>query len=347
MKIVTCASYHGTGSSAITDLISEYKGVKSLTNYEFRFIHDTDGISDLEYHLVQCHNRHNSGYALKRFEKLSSFFGGTFFDPRYEAFFNGQYLKITKEYINELLEFKIKGYRFYDIYEKGRFFYYLHRIISKLLKKMGFRDDLFINEYQYFSHPTESQFLSLTRKYLHRLFSVAANNAEILLMDQIVPSSNLNRCLRYFEDDIKVVVVDRDPRDVYLLNKYFWKETAVPTDPHLYCLWFKYSHEDGFAEFWDISRIKKVYFEDLIYRYNKSVKEIEEFVGLSNTLHSSQFKGLNPKKSIVNTRLWEKYGDKEEISILENELSSYLYDYDAIDMNEDIPGINVAKTSNF
>ena len=46
MKVITCASYYGCGSSAVTDLISEYEGVKSLTNYEFRFIHDIDGISD-------------------------------------------------------------------------------------------------------------------------------------------------------------------------------------------------------------------------------------------------------------------------------------------------------------
>lgn len=49
-KVISCSSYNGTGSSAITDLISEYNGVKSLTEYEFRFIQDTDGVMDLEYH---------------------------------------------------------------------------------------------------------------------------------------------------------------------------------------------------------------------------------------------------------------------------------------------------------
>ena len=41
-----------------------------MTNYEFRFVQDPDGISDLEYNLVENHNRHNSGHALKRFKKL-------------------------------------------------------------------------------------------------------------------------------------------------------------------------------------------------------------------------------------------------------------------------------------
>ena len=123
-KLISCASYYGSGSSAITDLIGEYQGVKSLTDYEFRFIHDIDGIMDLEYHLVQNPNRHNSGHALKRFLKLSKFNSGTWFDKRYERFFDGQYKKLTEEYIESLTDLKYPGYWFMDLYERGKFFYY-------------------------------------------------------------------------------------------------------------------------------------------------------------------------------------------------------------------------------
>ena len=82
MKVITCASYYGCGSSAVTDLISEYEGVKSLTNYEFRFIHDIDGISDSEHHLIDNPNRHNSGHALKRFKKLMKLKCRTFFQSK-------------------------------------------------------------------------------------------------------------------------------------------------------------------------------------------------------------------------------------------------------------------------
>ncbi|MBF1106621.1 MAG: hypothetical protein HXL52_06645, partial [Solobacterium sp.] len=56
MKIISCASYYGTGSSAITDFLSEFDNICSMTNYEFRFVQDPDGISDLEYNLVENHN---------------------------------------------------------------------------------------------------------------------------------------------------------------------------------------------------------------------------------------------------------------------------------------------------
>ena len=60
MKILTCAGYFSSGSSAVTDLFSEYEKVSAVGDYEFRFLHDIDGVSDLEFHLTECHNRHNS-----------------------------------------------------------------------------------------------------------------------------------------------------------------------------------------------------------------------------------------------------------------------------------------------
>lgn len=102
MKVISCASFRNTGSSAVTDLISEYDSVHSLTRYEFRFVHDTDGIMDLEYNLIENHNRDNSNHAVKRFLRLSRFNAGKWFNKRYEPFFNGQYMKLTEEYIAEL-----------------------------------------------------------------------------------------------------------------------------------------------------------------------------------------------------------------------------------------------------
>ena len=73
MRIISCASYYGSGSSAITDFVSEFDSVYSFTDEEFRFVQDPDGVSDLEYNLVENFNRHNSGHAIKRYKKRSFF----------------------------------------------------------------------------------------------------------------------------------------------------------------------------------------------------------------------------------------------------------------------------------
>ena len=67
MRVITCASYYGTGSSAVTDLFSEFDCIDSLGNYEYRFLQEPDGIADLEYNLIENRHRHNSSDAIKRY----------------------------------------------------------------------------------------------------------------------------------------------------------------------------------------------------------------------------------------------------------------------------------------
>ena len=110
MKIITCASYYGTGSSAVTDYLSEFSSIKNLGDYEFRFLHDIDGIADLEYHLVENHNRHNSGHALKRYKKLVDFYSGHKFIPKYEPFFGNRWKEISYKYIDSLTDFTYRGW---------------------------------------------------------------------------------------------------------------------------------------------------------------------------------------------------------------------------------------------
>ena len=88
MRFISCASYYGSGSSAITDFVSEFDTVYSFTDEEFRFVQDPDGVSDLEYNLVENFNRHNSGHAIKRYKKLVDFYCGNMFGKKYEKFFH-------------------------------------------------------------------------------------------------------------------------------------------------------------------------------------------------------------------------------------------------------------------
>ena len=99
-KIITCASYHGSGSSAISDLLKEFNNCHSCGDYEFRFIQDPYGISDLEFHLVENNHRLNSGYFLKKFKKKIDFLSGNRFFRRYEKYFNNKFKIYSYLYIN-------------------------------------------------------------------------------------------------------------------------------------------------------------------------------------------------------------------------------------------------------
>lgn len=333
LKFISCASYYGTGSSAITDFVSEFNNVYSFTKEEFRFVQDPDGISDLEYNLVENFNRHNSGHALKRFKKLVDFQCGNLFGKRYEKFFLGNWKKYSYEYIKNLTDFTYKGWWQYDLYDKGSFYYFKKRILNKLLHLTIWRNqperclNTMKNEITYCSHPTEEKFLKCTKQYLSSLFSSVCNGSNIVMVDQIVPPTNLKRYLRYF-DDIQVVIVDRDPRDVYVLQKFVWNVGIVPTDVETFCKWFKYTRSHRLTEKNDSSKVKLLQFEDLIYKYDETSKELADWLGLKSSNHTMPRKNFIPEKSINNTQTWKRYPCvMAEIAYIEQELKQYLYDF--------------------
>lgn len=332
MKIITCTGYYGTGSSAVTDYLSEFDNIYNLTNFEFRFVHDPDGISDLEYNLIENHNRQNSGHAIKRFKRLVDYYGNHLLVKRYEPFFNNQWKKISYEYIDKLTDFKYKGIWQYDFLDKGPLFEFITKLPDRILHRTIWKNqpDKFFNplpnEVTYCGRPTKENFLKYTKEYIDDLMNQAnVGKLPYLMVDQIVPPSNLPRYLKYFSD-IKVFIVDRDPRDLFLLSKYIWKDGIVPKEnTELFCKWFAYTHSHRQYDTLD-SRVLLIQFEDLIYKYDETTKKILDWLEIDNSHHKSPFTIFQPNKSIKNTKLWEQNsGWKKEADEIAFLLPEYLY----------------------
>lgn len=333
MRFISCASYYGTGSSAITDYVSEFKNVFSFTNEEFRFIQDPDGISDLEFNLVECFNRHNSGHSLKRYKRLVDFYNGNLFGKKYRTFFGDNWEKISYQYIDNLTDFTFPGWWQYDLYDKGEWFYFRKRILNKIMHLTLWRNkpertlNTMKNEITYASHPTEQKFLKCTREYIQNLFeSVIPPSYDTMMVDQLLPPMNLQRYLRYFNNNIQVVIVDRDPRDLFILDKYIWKDGVIPQEVETFCKWYRYTRNHRKTENLNTNQIKFVRFEDLVYKYDETMPTIRTWLKLKEEDHKMKKKLFNPKVSIKNTQTWTKYPEaEEEIEFIENNLSEYLY----------------------
>ena len=53
-KNISCVSYHATGSGAVDDFLREFDNINSAkSEVECRFLQDPDGVSDLEYNLIE------------------------------------------------------------------------------------------------------------------------------------------------------------------------------------------------------------------------------------------------------------------------------------------------------
>lgn len=333
MKIISCASYYGTGSSAITDYLSEFDNVYSMSNEEFSFLHDPEGVSDLEYNLVENHHRLNSGRALKRYKRLVDFRNGNCLLKRYRPHFHGQWRAISYQYIESLTDFQFRGWWCYDIYDHNAWFYFRKRLLNKLLHLTFWRNkperdvNSLPNEITYCSRPSEERFLACTRAYVDALMAAAnTQNKPIVCCDQLVPPSNLARYLRYV-NDLQVVIVERDPRDLYLLSKHRWNDSIIPThDAETFCKWFDYTRAHRKSERFDAARIMLIQFEDFVYHYDETAARLNAFLSLDETQHIHPKSAFNPAVSINNTRLWKEYPQEADaIRYIETHLAEYLY----------------------
>ena len=332
MRVITCASYYGTGSSAVTHLFSEFDGIDSLGQYEYRFLQEPDGISDLEYNLIDNSHRHNSSDAIKRYMRYLKMekkmgYGG------YDIF--GKDLDIlTEEYINGITELKTHTWWNKDRTDKGMAFWFVDRcyslakrILTGSLKTEKRFSLLTGREWSYFTSISEDQFLSLTREYVDKLLiSAAKKTPEYIMVDQMVPPTNVSRYTRYF-NDVKVIVVDRDPRDIYLLEKVRWQWGVIPVaTPEEFVTWFKITRKNKDKD--DASKVFRLKFEDLVYNYEETKDKLISFVGVPKERHTRPRSIFNPDISIKNTNMKMKISGYEmDIKYIEEHLSEYLFDF--------------------
>lgn len=332
MKLLTCASYYGTGSSAVTNLIDECDNVHDMGDYEFRFVQDPDGICDLEYNLVLNNHRHNSGYAIKRYEKNVKFLAGGKFVKKYNRFFGNKWKDLSKEYVDRLVAIRYKGIWHQELRDKGKFAYFIERTINKIAHALFCINtergiSLYKNNINYATFPGD-KFYEITRDYIDALFSCANKDCkEFVMADQLVPPSNTSHYLRFF-NDLKVVCVDRDPRDLFLLEKEVWHGTVIPKNVDEFCVWFRTTREHRKYENDDPSRIMRISFEDMIFKYDEMIEKILRFAGIDKAHHTKEKTFFNPDVSIKNTQLYKKMTKHaQDIVIIEEQLRDFLYPF--------------------
>ncbi len=338
-KIITCTGYYCSGSSAITDFLRECSNIQCSSDYEVRFLYDPYGVSDLEYNVVTMPNRHNSSHAMKKFIYHMRFLSAVGPIKRYEKYFDNQFWSLTQKYIDSLISFCYQSRWHFDIYEKGKIYYFFHQLYSKITTKIAV--SITRNKYAHLTRiskkdvaycvrPSEEEFLELTKRYIESLMeTLNKNNKEYVLCDQLLPSSNISHYMRYF-DSIKVFVVDRDPRDVYIYTTHVENGTIVPKDVKKFCEWFKWTRHMT-----DNDRTNKnimfVRLEDMIYKYDQMESEILSFLDIPKELHTDKKRYFIPEISAKRTMFWKQYPQfSKEIEYIEKELSEYLYDFESV-----------------
>lgn len=330
--IIGICSYGGTGSSAVVDLLKEYKELQVLGNAEFQYSFQVDGLEDLEYHLLKQYSRHMSGdIAIHRF--LDSTISWAKTPLVHKTIPPKEFIRLTKKYTNSLIQESWIGLDNSD---------YMSKSILKNSVVLGFKKIIFplyekITHHSWDKWPARRLYLSinpdnfykLTQEYTTSLLKAAgADFNKPVVLDQPFEGNAPQQSFPFFKDP-RAIVVDRDPRDLWILAKYAGNWTGegrfMPRkDVKTFVEYYKKLRKNQLRE--DSENIIFVNFEDLIYEYDKTIEKIENFLNISH--HDNPYKYFNPKISINNTRLMDRYpNSKADMEYIEKNLSDYLYDF--------------------
>lgn len=338
-NIVSCASFGSSGSSLVTDFLSEYSSIKDFGTYEFRFLQDYMGISTLEDALVTSPHRLNSDTAIKNYLRYVDRQCGNFIKPRYQKFFDYRWKEISMRYIDRLVDAQWQGYwEEYQILEPKLIAMLKYQLWPRLKRALSLHKR-YIARYvptkpMYFSYPSEEKFLMCTRQYINELCQVLdpEHKYQYLMFDQLMPPANISKYERYF-DSIKTIVVDRDPRDYYITNVIKLREKWIPEDLEQFAIIYR-NHREQAKRFEDSHNVLRIRFEDAIYHYDDFKVRIQDFLNLKGDDHIAPKTRFNPDVSIKNTMLWLKMDvDPEIIYRIEDLFPEYLYDFNSKDKN--------------
>jgi hypothetical protein len=337
--IIGACGFVATGSSAITDLLREYDSTWVYDKKEFDIVHNPDGIEDLEYQLTVHSTKYTSSVvAFERFRRAAYFLLSKGTTMKNDA------LKIDTlidEYIDSLVQVRWNGMGAVDrqLYS-GRIYKNIYcnmplYKIKKHLYKMrgkGINDNSGwpLHRYEFSIYPND--FIEKTNYFIHQLLKILGGDfSKKIVLDQPFAGNNPQRSFKYFGDECKAIIVDRDPRDCYISAKLQRKKTTdgfqIPvSNVEDYVKYYR-RLRDNKAYRGESKNVIKINLADLIYEYDDTVKKIEKFCGISD--HVRKKSVFDPSISIANTQLYKKYkGYEKSIEYIENNLSEYLYPYD-------------------
>lgn len=322
-QYVCVLGYGWSGSSAVVDLLKEFEENWD-PEVEFRILKDPHGVMDLEHTLVDQWDALNVDIAIRDFLDFATFLNENEGKFRrglgYSKAFNGKFMEKTIEFINDVINFEYKGFWWIFHYRETYFKWLSKKIANKFVKQN-------YAKIMYFSDVSRDKFYAAVRKYANSLIETVSTDKiyKNIVLDQAVPVQHALKAFDYF-DNAKVIIVDRDPRDIYCdlieLQKLIGKDIAQTHDVMKYVKWHRKYRENNAIQNENILRIQ---FEDLVLHYEDTVKQIVDFVGDDTMTHVQQFAYFDPSVSRKNVGKYLNFLYQDEIKVLEQELKEYLY----------------------
>ena len=342
MKAVIYTGYAYTGGIVAGLILREFDSFLGPfpKNTEFRLFKERFALCDLEDSLLESHDPEIVDLALKdfawlfgKYARTNSFFSKTGFG--FDKSTNNEFSKLTYKYIQSLTDFKyLMSWHFYDFRTK-----YFPLIVSRIIRRLS-KSYKYGRKPAYFSFPTRDEFVVKTRRYIEDIMKsfigddLYDKSVTITFSKAVSPYSfkRISQVVSYF-DDCNVIIIDRDPRDVYIELCRSGKERylAASKDPKVIAAGFTKlfralrSEQEAIRNHPNVLLLN---FEDICFNYEDSLIQIYKFLDLKSSDHVRKGESFNPLESRSNVGLWRSANDKEieVIKLIETELQQFLYD---------------------
>lgn len=331
--IIGACGYGGTGSSAVKDYLKEFEGIQTLDRAECQYAFKVDGLQDLEFHLVKQYSRQMSGdLAIKRFRYAAKYARTPFVKKLYID--RNKYLKDTDDFLESIVQAEYLGFDNAD-YETGNLLKsivilgFKKFVIPIYEKKSGRLYDKWPVRKMHVAICPEN-FYEEARSYVNKILkNGGADFSKKIVLDQPFEGNNPTQSFSFFEDAY-AIVVDRDPRDLYMAASYQWPDGMfMPRrNPKAFVEYFR-QQRDNIRHEEDKDRVLRVRLENMIFNYDITSELIMKFLGLEEKNHVCPKKYFNPEYSIKGTQLYKKIpGHEKELRYIEEELAEYLFPFE-------------------
>ena len=334
---ISVSGFSASGSSAVIDYLKEFSNIFECSA-EIRFIQDPYGISQLERAITTDWNDVASSAAARDYLWLCKICnrngGGKNPFARcglsYGKKINKNFYRYSREYILSLSDFTYKSDYYCQKFKKNYLKYVSDRIrlgielSSKRKIKIANRK----MEDSYFIHPSQERFEEETKKYMDKIFEKHfTDTVDYVLLDQAISVNNPDGINKYFNNG-KLIIVDRDPRDMYIDDIVNWgavfgKFGSLEDAKRYVC-----NHKAMREKIKHDKNVLLVRFEELVLDYDKVTEKIRNFLDLDNSKHIYPNKYFDPSISKKNIGLWKKHYEefKDAIDYIGENLKDYCFE---------------------
>ena len=314
MVVVSFGGFYATGGSALRDLLRDDSDV-AVFPQEFRIIKEHRGLIDLYSHLRDSKVLENRDLALRDFvwlaRKLQKSGRIRFLQRpghRYEYLTAGHFSVATQNFVNALCSYEYPmNWHFYD-FEKTNLQFWLGVARGVLSGKRAVQSAYSVSYDQ-------AKVRKAFQVYLEEIFAAARlflradSGAPLALHNAVNPTSVSEiGMVRALVPDMKVIIMDRDPRDNFLdlpSGRYLPRGSQMEK-----AIAFVDLHRELRKELSSIRQLPGVLyvrFEDLVTKPSSTRAIVRDFLNLEPVPKDSAFgPHFNPKQSKTNVGIWHR-----------------------------------------